>query len=66
LTPEDVIRDGKNPDSGSGMNIPDLISERNNFWVKKKYLNTLMQIQYRDLLDPWSGIEKSGFWVSVL
>jgi hypothetical protein len=42
--------------SGSGMNIPDSISENLEtiFWVKKTYSNSLMRI--RNLFDPGSGI----------
>ncbi len=54
---------GKNPDPGSGMNVPDHYSEslESVFWVKKiprygtvPYLNSLMRL--RDLSDPGSGI----------
>jgi hypothetical protein len=36
LTPGSGIQDGKNPDSGSGLNIPDHFSESivTIFWVK--------------------------------
>jgi hypothetical protein len=50
---------GKKSRSGSGINIPDHISEslKTIFWVEK-YLNSLMWIQIRDpeSFDPGSGI----------
>jgi hypothetical protein len=51
------IQDGKNLDTGSRINIPDLIFENfvSVFWVKK-YLNSLSQIQVQDLVNPRSGI----------
>jgi hypothetical protein len=47
------IRDGKNLDPGSGMNIPDLISEN------MESVNSLMQIRIRDLTNPGYGGGKS-------
>jgi hypothetical protein len=50
---------GRNPDLGSGLNIPDHLSEslKAVVWVK----NTLMRIRIQDLFDPGSGtrMEKS-------
>jgi hypothetical protein len=46
---------GKTSRSGSGMNIPEYISQiLEIFWVK--YLNSLMRIRIRDLFDPGSRI----------
>ncbi len=65
-TPGSGIRDGQknqNPDpgqtsgSGSGMNIPDYISEslETIFWVKN-IGTSLMRMRIRNLFDPGSGI----------
>jgi hypothetical protein len=45
-----LIRDGKNPKSGFGMNIADHISEsfETIFGVKNRYLNSLMRIRIRE------------------
>jgi hypothetical protein len=54
LTPGSGIRDGEK--SESGMNIPNRRELRNNF-LGLKYLNSLMRIRIRYLLDPGSGMK---------
>ncbi len=57
------IRDGKKSRATtvSGMNILDLILENllAVFWVKNRYLNSLIHIRIRDLVNPGSGMEKN-------
>ncbi len=49
----------KNPDQVSGMNIPDLIFENLvSVFLGKKYLNSLMRMRNRDLVNPGSEMEK--------
>jgi hypothetical protein len=56
LTSGSRIRDGRNPnlDPGSGINIPDHISESLESIFDLKYLNSLLRI--RDPVDLGSGI----------
>ncbi len=61
------IQDPGENKSGSGINIPNHISDSNNFWVE---ILISLSIQccgtgfgIRCLFDPGSGMEKSRFWI---
>jgi hypothetical protein len=57
------IRDGKNPDPGYGMNIPWILFLRTYIsFLGKEYLNSLMRIRIRDLVNPVSPNLGSKIW----
>ncbi len=57
----------KNPDPGSGMNIPDIILKTCYQFFGLKYLYSLIQILIWDLVNPGSGMGKSDprFWINI-
>jgi hypothetical protein len=50
----------KNPDPGSGINIPDNISESLETVLGQKILTFFLRIRDPNLFDPGSGMEKFG------
>jgi len=50
----------KNPETGSGINIPDLV-QNFSFFLVQKYLNSFIRIRIWDLVNPGSGIRNPGW-----